>query len=148
MRTGIFLVFFGLLARGAVAAAIAIELPTATLVTRAEPVFHKPYNVDAPGPTPAFVHPALPILLPVEQVVSLITATTALATSILGQAAAQLIGTVQGVVGIVNGLLCGLFPCPPPPPPPPPPTNVPCLNSTYDERTINSLFQCKYLGAS
>jgi hypothetical protein len=112
------------------AAAIRLDGPTRTLERRAA---EQPFNVLAPGPTPAFTAPAAPILLPLDQVTNLISATSSTGNSATGQA----------VTGATRGALCvpGLLSCVSPGNGPPPPSNVPCLDSAYDERTINTLFK-------
>lgn len=92
-------------------------------------------------------------LLPVKQVATLISATTASADSLLAQAAVALsqttTGVLNGAVQTVNGLLCGLLGCiniPPPSNPIPidPVSGKSCLDSTYNDTVITSLLYCEW----
>ncbi|BGP27746.1 hypothetical protein Rt10032_c13g5092 [Rhodotorula toruloides] len=129
--------------------------PTRTLERRTTTSLLPPFNTASPAPTPAFVHPPIPPLLPVEQVAALLTVTTATTVSVLGQAALQLVnsattlnidGVLKSVPSLVNGLLCGLFGCggrpkySDPRPPLQQMGSSTCLDSKYNASVINSLF--------
>ncbi|GAA5863685.1 hypothetical protein JCM8547_003692 [Rhodosporidiobolus lusitaniae] len=127
------------------------EQPTRTLSKRSHIL---PFNVDHPGATPAFLAPADPILLPVTQLVLLLTATTAGPLSTLGKSAADLLnsvktlninGVVKTVSAVVPNLLCSLLGCATQPVTDARPvlTNmgtVTCLDSSNNATVINSLF--------
>ncbi|KAM0790368.1 hypothetical protein ACM66B_003251 [Microbotryomycetes sp. NB124-2] len=131
-------------------APLALAAPAQNAPTRTEKRASSvlPYNVANPGPTPSFVPPADAIILPLAQVVILVGATTGSLTSTLTDALNNLLKGTNGVLGsITSGTpLCGLFQSCPPSNPPPPPTLPTCLNSTYTEQQINSLFS--YGGAN
>lgn len=134
-----------------VALAINAEGPSATkqLGRRADTTL--PFNVAHPGATPAFIRPAVAKLLPVKQVATLISATTTKADSLLARTAADLLTTTNGVVvgltNTVNNLLCGLLGCiaipQAPAVPVKPVTGDSCLDSSYNDTIISSLFYCE-----
>ncbi|KAK4047470.1 hypothetical protein OIV83_005382 [Microbotryomycetes sp. JL201] len=131
-------------------APLALAAPTQDVPTRTEKRASSvlPYNVANPGPTPSFVPPADAIILPLSQIAILVGATTGSLTSTLATALANLLKTTTGLLGSITGgtPLCGLFGSCPPVPVPNPPTLPTCLNSSYTEQQINSLFS--YGGAN
>ncbi|ORY68034.1 hypothetical protein BCR35DRAFT_171718 [Leucosporidium creatinivorum] len=147
MRSFLVAVLFAPLLVAAVA--VDTEGPTSTKIAlgrRADSTL--PFNVAHPGTTPAFIRPAVAKLLPVKQVAGLLSATTTQVDSLLARTAADLLTTTNSVVGgltnTVNNLLCGLLGCvtiPKTPTVPTTPVSGPaCLDSTYNDTVISSLF--------
>lgn len=115
-----------------------------------------PYNVDAPGATPAYIIP-IASLLPVTSVVTLVNATSGFAsTSELFIAVETYLnslltvtapGLLTGIANAVTPLLCGLCgncPVAPVVATKPATTSVLCLDGTNaNDTVINSLLSCE-----
>ncbi|GAA6039224.1 hypothetical protein JCM8097_000478 [Rhodosporidiobolus ruineniae] len=152
MRTVSILLLSTLIAVVAAEPVVSSE-PSRTLSKRATGVL--PCNADHPAPTPAFVLPPDPVLVPVAQIAALLTATTAGPLSVLGKAAADLInnaatlnigGVLKTVTSLVPNLLCSILGgCAKQPVTDARPTlnnmgSKNCLDSSNNATVINSLF--------
>ncbi|BGP43556.1 hypothetical protein JCM10450v2_007729 [Rhodotorula kratochvilovae] len=150
------LVALALIVAVATQAQAVVDQPATRTAKRASltDITRTPFNIASPAPTPAFVHPPDPVLLTVQQVATLLTATTARTLSQLGQAAVSLVnsavrlnidGVLKSVTGLLSGILCGLLPCPSSKVTDARPTlfnlgGKNCLDSKYNATVINSLF--------
>lgn len=136
-----------------VALAVDTEGPTSTNALRRRADATLPFNVAHPGATPAFIRPTVAKLMPVKQVATLISATTTQVDSVLARTAAELATTTNTLIGglttTVNNLLCGLLGCvaipQAPAVPVEPVTGAACLDSSYNDTVISSLFYCAHL---
>ncbi|KAI5478662.1 hypothetical protein MNV49_004689 [Pseudohyphozyma bogoriensis] len=111
----------------------AVTVPTLTI----------PYNTANPGATPQFIIPAVPVLLDGNTAAKLILATVTPITSLLQATATALVqaagGIVNGLVTTLSTVVCTILGC----------TtknivspllNINCLDSSYTETHINTLF--------
>ncbi|KAM0752391.1 hypothetical protein T439DRAFT_324472 [Meredithblackwellia eburnea MCA 4105] len=107
-----------------------------------------PFNVAHPGATPALVKPLVPVLLPVATAARVILAVVAPPASPLAAAATNL---VAGLLQALPNVLCAVISCPQSSGTQTASSilssiSPTCLNSSYTETMINTLFQ--YGGAN